>query len=445
MTSFPGASSSGTREVPGSIALARTGRGAGQVGFTLMELLTVVLIISLLGGLSAAVFQVVQKNFDLAGSSLQIEGIIQAARNTAISSASHVRVVADPVRRRVEARAFRTVGEWSFEETDGETTLGAPMELATLKGASAAEGHIGQGLAMKGGFVDCGESPRFDLRLGVQIEAWVNLAQSLVDPLSSPESDGRAVRGSSGRGSSRGRRTSVGSSRGDVSIVLQREGAYYLGVTPDGRVEAGIGAGGGLEPYRVRTPPEAVRPGRWQRLAMSYDGLSLEVSVDGIPRPLSVVGYESSKPENLPPLPDTIAPGEGPLTLGAEKNSFPGRIDEVKLRGLVEPVVYEIPETQLLLGWKKVLHFDRRGHLDPRHHDRPVRLVLIETRPEDRRPATGKTGVVRDFSKTFGRWSRDNGQDLEGLRQEVEEAKIESQYPDRRKEVLVIDRLGVIR
>ncbi len=416
-----------------------------------MELLTVLLIISMLGGISAGVYQVVKGNLDLSGSRLKIEGIFQAAKNTAISSASPVRVIVDPVYRTVEASAFKTLGEWSFEENNDGSTLGAPMNYSNLNGASITKGHIGLGANISGGHIDCGNLASFDLRLGIQVQAWIRMEGKLTDPTESgttvsSKSLRRSKPSTTKKKKSTSRRTGVKKRAEGVGIILQKGSAYYVGVTPDGRLEAGIGKHGGLDFYRVRTPPEAVRPGRWQRISMTFDGYSIVLAVDGIDRPLSIVGYEFSKPENLPSLPDQIQVNNSPVTIGSAKSSFRGKVDEVKLRGLVEPVSFVIPETQKILGWRKIVYFDKRGHLDPNYHDKPIRLVLIETIADDRRKSkTPSTKVVRDYSKTFQEWSHDNGMDLEGLTEKVEEAKIENQYLNRRKEVITIDRLGVFR
>jgi hypothetical protein len=132
-----------------------------------------------------------------------------------------------------------------------------------------------------------------------------------------------------------------------------------------------------------------------------------------------------------------------PLTFSSASRPLAAAVDEVKLAGGVEPLTYQLAHFERILGWKKILHFDRHGHLDPRHHAEEVRLVLIEL--EDDGPKSGTTTeVFVDYSLTFDEWLA-RWDEPPPLRQLAEEKRIEANYPNARKIVIEVDRLGVVR
>jgi len=98
-----------------------------------------------------------------------------------------------------------------------------------------------------------------------------------------------------------------------------------------------------------------------------------------------------------------------------------------------------------VLGWRKVIHFDRRGHLDPAYHQDPVRLVLVEL-PDETRKAAGATTTepVVEYSLTFEDWVK-HWEKPQELRQSEEEAKLERSFVNTRSAVIEVDRLGVIQ
>ncbi|HVR75540.1 MAG TPA: prepilin-type N-terminal cleavage/methylation domain-containing protein, partial [Planctomycetota bacterium] len=51
-------------------------------GFTLVELLTVIALVALIGGLGAGAYQVARRNYALLASAGRIQGILRAARNS---------------------------------------------------------------------------------------------------------------------------------------------------------------------------------------------------------------------------------------------------------------------------------------------------------------------------------------------------------------------------
>jgi hypothetical protein len=132
-----------------------------------------------------------------------------------------------------------------------------------------------------------------------------------------------------------------------------------------------------------------------------------------------------------------------PLLISSSDLPFPGEIDEVRLGGSTEPVAYSWPEHERVIGWKKVIHFDRRGHLEPAYHAEGVRLVLVELPDEDPKKA-GSTTVVVDYSIPFDEWTA-KWEKPPDMRQRDEEARLEAGFSGTRTVVIEVDRLGVIR
>ncbi len=130
---------------------------------------------------------------------------------------------------------------------------------------------------------------------------------------------------------------------------------------------------------------------------------------------------------------------------------FPGDIDEVRLRGRSEKAVYSYPPFNKIIGWKKIIHFDRYGHLDPVFHEKEVRLVLIEI--DDERysqlaSADGKKASSLQFDRfdlTFAEyldtWPLGEAPDYI---EEEQELIIVDKYRDAQKKVIEIDTLGIV-
>ncbi len=402
--------------------------GPRSSGYTLMELLAVIAILAIIGGFSAGAYQYARRSYSLSAVSSRAEGLLLSARNTAISWGIPVSVVVDPASRSITAHAFESVGEWNFEESDGGSTSGISGEPAELVGAEIVDGHIGKGVRLAAkSYVNCGSSSRFELRAGLHVEAWISLEQ----PLAAPR------RGDPARGTRR-RRDALETAEESAPAVVAKGKAFSLGVAADGALEAAIGD------YRVRTAPAAVQPGRWTLAACQYDGKSITLFADELEREAAPVGFEGLDPKEVPPPPSSIPADLGPLTIGSPRGSIAGRVDEVRLRGLVDPVVFNLDPAFKILGWRKIIRFDRRGHLDARFHERPARLVFYE---ETANPILkeARTQAVVNYSLTFQEWVEQAGRDQEGLREEDEEKKIEAGLSGRRKVEITIDRIGSVR
>jgi hypothetical protein len=393
-------------------------------GFTILELLTVCALIAIVGGLGAGAFQVARRNYAFIASAGRIQGIIRAARNTALSTGTAAVAVVDPVARTVSAHAFERVGSWGLDDVAGSGPLFGASRVEN-RGGTVVPGVLGSALDFaSGGYADCGSDPRFDLRTGIFIEAWVRheTNPALKPPPSSTK-----------KGTTSKARAREGAEERALAIV-EKAGSYSLGMTPSGALEGWIGD------YRARTRPGAVVPNRWVRVTLRYDGSSVELSADGVPR--EVITDATGRGRKGVPLPTAAPVTAAAVTISSRSDPFPGEIDEVKLGGLAEPLVYQYPEEEHVVGWKRVIHFDGRGHLDPAFHQEPVTCIFVEL-PEA--PGQGpRTAVHVDYSMTFGEWLA-RWQRPTDMSQAVEEAKLEAQLGGVRKIAIVVDRLGVVK
>jgi hypothetical protein len=402
-------------------------------------------IIALIGGLGAGAYQVAYRNYALAASAGRIQAILRAARNTSLTTGAPSFVVIDPEARTASAHAFERVGAWSFEEDGAAETTALGTRGETNHGGTPVAGRVGKGLDFEtaGAYYDCGALARYDLRAGILIEAWVR--HGTMPVIKKPDGErGRATVRLTGGGRE--------AARPEVKAmaIVEKDGAYFFGMTASGALEGGIGD------HRARTPDGVVPPGRWVFVSLRYAAGALELSADGVPRPLrspAAGGRQSLRaarkgraaaeagaaPEDAPPATAPVTPA--PLTISSLLLPFPGVIDEVHLAGSVEPASYRWSDFEHVLGWKKVIHFDRDGHLDPRRHRESARLVLLELLEPD---AVKKTTVAVNYNVTFDEWLA-TFEEPPPLRQSEEEAKVEAAFASLRKVAIEVDRLGVVK
>jgi hypothetical protein len=217
-------------------------------------------------------------------------------------------------------------------------------------------------------------------------------------------------------------------------------------MTPEGALEGSIGMGAGV-PYVVITEDDVVAPGRWVFVSLRFDGRKLTLSSDGVERLTYLLG---SGQRGAAELPTEIPRNTNPVTISSQELPFPGDIDEVRLRGRSEKAVYKYPPFNKIIGWKKIIHFDRYGHLDPVFHERKVRIVLIEVdderysqtaRAEGKAPNTQVDRFELTFEEFLDEWPLD---EIPDIIEEEEELIILENYSDAQKKIIEIDTLGVV-
>lgn len=343
-----------------------------ELGLTLMELLTVVAILTVIFGVSVAVYRKVGVTYSLPASASQTSSVVRAARNLSVSAGipSKVFVNCQEDRHSIAAFGFKLVANWHFEDVEDEVEdgtllsrdramLGGRRDKALVQGdVYVAPGKIGRGLYFgDGGAVAADHVPRFHSPVGVSLEAWVQF-----DPLDL-NSDA-------------------------LYAVVSKPGSYELGVTGDGAVymslwgaeEAGGNADG---EYFAHSEPGLVPFNRWTHLRGSYDGLELTIEVDGVAVEWFPAEYELVHPDEWPAPPSRIPGPDSYLSVSRADRVFMGTIDEVKVRIALEPRVFELPSGVFFLGDSQTIRFDSRGSLDPLHHREPVVIRLSSNLNDD--------------------------------------------------------------
>ncbi|MFG0316670.1 MAG: prepilin-type N-terminal cleavage/methylation domain-containing protein, partial [Planctomycetota bacterium JB042] len=157
----------------------RTARSAAPLeragaGFTLLELLTVLTLISVLMGIGVGAFKKISLGRRLAVA--QVKDALRGARLFAIEQSSTARVDLDPESNVIQASGFQSIGNWHLED---ERSVGWPT-LAETRGAATLidDGAIGSAMLLPGdqsGWLDLGSSPSFDAEQGILVELLVRV------------------------------------------------------------------------------------------------------------------------------------------------------------------------------------------------------------------------------------------------------------------------------
>lgn len=322
--------------------------------FTLLELLTVLTIVAVLMGIGVGAFSRLQMGRSLAVA--QVKDALRAARLFAIEQSSQSRVDMDPGQNVIQASGFIRVGNWHFED---DVSKGWPSTADFRGGASLIQdGAVGHGIRFAEddvGWVDLGKSPSFDADVGLKIEAFVRL----------------------GKGFSGG-------------SVLSKGKAFELALTESGnvvaavRVRPGEVAEGDREGLLHLETSDQVPKGRWSRIGLLYDGLSLRIFIDG---------RERSRLENAERLVPWPAPADA-LAVGSLTQPIAADIDEVHLSSIV---IHDAPPLPEGVAFKETgtVWFDGRGRLDPERHQKPVRITLVYD--ENRRTRSVEVGLLGEI------------------------------------------------
>lgn len=321
----------------------------GPAGFTLLELLTVLALLSVLLGIGAGAFRRVSLGKALAVA--QVKDALRAARLFAIEEQNPARVEIDAPSGTMRTVGFVRVGNWHFErEGDGwPTGWEARGEVERTD-----EGALGAALSLGGSPGDAvvlGRSPSFDSPDGVAIEVFV---------LRREGSEGTLL----GKGRSFGLEATAA---GGVSgwVALRR------GKPKDPPRRLRVDVDGGLD------------AGRFVRVGLSFEGTRLTLALDGWPAAVA----ELEEPERMEPDP------EAPLVLGGGNTPLAAILDEVALSIVVSRTWPELPDG-VRFGSSGVVHFDERGRLDPMLHKKPVVVPLLYE--EDRRRRDVVVGLLGD-------------------------------------------------
>jgi prepilin-type N-terminal cleavage/methylation domain-containing protein len=326
-------------------------RRSESAGFTLIEILVVMAIISMLMGFGIGMYQ-----------SLSSLGKGTQARNTIIETMQAVKgssmkgdaaLVVDPVGNRVYGLEFGTVASCNFEPptdpaADRTVIQGISYKVGRNTGGELKPfpfGRTGGGIEFAaGGQVNFANFADYDLVEGVTLEIWVYPTTNLTGDLIT-------------KGKSYGLRLK----RGPGAPIV--EGFISLGemTTENGVV--------GASTERFNTGTHTLQLNRWNGIRMKYDRNTIAISIDAYGR--GAVERFVKRDERRPIEPDVDAD----LIVGSPQ--FQGRMDDFKVMGIIAGDSRKLPSDVQIEGDKVRTIFFQGGKLDPRHHQAPEAIVLV--------------------------------------------------------------------
>lgn len=283
----------------------------------------------------------------------QVRDALRAARVFAIEQSSAAKVEVDAGQGVIRASGFVATGNWHFED---DLSRGWPTN-ATLQGDAALveDGAVGRALrlsAREPASADLGRSVSFDADRGLELEAFVRLAEHCTGPL------------------------------------IAKGNAFRLALGEGRRLEARVALAADAEApaeFLALAAESAVPPGRWVQVRLGFDGNALELALDGRVVARQVLERERS----------LAADPEAALVLGSERLPVDAEVDEVRLATVQVRPAPPLPDG-IAFTASGVIRFDGRGRLDPRYHAEPVTIRLAyDEGQRSRDVVVGLLGEVR--------------------------------------------------
>jgi type II secretory pathway pseudopilin PulG len=299
--------------------------GGAGAGVTLLEILVVIVILSMILGMTIAVLRNANRDLGVLAATSTISSMLRAAAEHARAEASPAWVVLDLDRRTIGTLTRETIGMWHFEDRTG-----AFGKVANVKGPVLDRGRVGLAYRFKPNeTIECGEVPVFRPDQGVGIELWF-----------------------------------YRSPRGNKHILASIGKEAEVWVDANGRVAAKVGSTQVIS-GTVLVPRES-----WIFLQAIHNGRELKLLLNG-----TEVG-------SVPCRHDWQSPA--PFVVGAAKDGIAGMIDEVRLSLIIPRDTYPLPpqvEFELPRGSKVadgefIIAFDGGGRLEAARHPSALTLTI---------------------------------------------------------------------
>ena len=316
-------------------------------GVTLIELVVVIVIFSMLLGMSVAMFRNANKDLGVRAALAHTVALLRSASEHARGEGSPTAVVFDIKDHTVHTLTKETLGMWHLE--DGQGLAGRPP--ATIGGVSSVQGYFGNGSQFKSGnTIGCGTLPINMPDPGISLEFHLfripARGRQVICTLGtmvevSIEANGRLV--------------------GKVGTVTVHSNDYYLN-----------------------------KFDQWYTIQFIYNTMETKLYVNDVE-----VGSRNGKAEWK---------ADGALTLGSVRDGMTGILDEFRV-SLVIPrdkyqlpvsVTCEFPDTLARReGRYCIFWFNAQGRLDPLKHPASVPFTIKSTADAKRVLVTTQGGVER--------------------------------------------------
>lgn len=394
-------------------------RRHGRRGVTIIELLVTLAIVTVLMTISLGVLARFGKKDALEATTAGVRALLRRARNAAQEERWSTLVEVDTERSELRAQTRTTITQFRFDVGLGGGAAGAPGAggpgadpaddsdepaldeppplfdvpgalgyVMTVEGGEVVQGRQGQGLLFEvpGAWASVEDRPALSPAEGIFVELSLylgDLSETLRARSGAGATDqqrlraalaGEPPRAASPRVVDWARRS------GDAPPVYHaaRKGkAWSIAVLADYSLEVALSGphpqGGGDVTFVSRTKPDTVRPDRWYRVALAFDGTRCRVVVDGIPRVhLPMPGNDV--------LPGRLLRDPAPLTLSDPdpEAGFYGVIDELKVAAILDAQRIEVPRDVLLVAPDDGVGFDLLGQLDTARHAEPIVIYLTD-------------------------------------------------------------------
>src|SRR5580693_4240129 len=171
-----------------------------RTGYTIVELLTVIAIVSILMSMGVGVFMKMGKRNELEATTNMVRALVRRARNAAREERAPALVELDAQEGEVRAQTREALALFRFEtdQLSGDVSVAQPEDdnapkasrntpppsydvtgsfgiRGTVVGADSTEGKLGMGLLFKreGAYVTIPDRPSLSPIEGVAVEAWI--------------------------------------------------------------------------------------------------------------------------------------------------------------------------------------------------------------------------------------------------------------------------------
>lgn len=481
------------------MAATRVRRGSG---FTLLELLVSLAIITVLLGISLGVLARFGRKDELEATTNAVRALLRRARNASQEERYGTVVELDPQASEVRAQLRTTVTRFRFEDAAGPAPTAAPGAAPGSPGAPPApgapapptppgpastpdedddqggdpakvppfevQGALSFSMAVQGGEPDQGrygqgllferrgawgrvdDRPALSPAEGIWVEAWIfpgKLEDRLTRrpratteaELARAEPAGAPPRPAPARSDEWRRRAADDPPR----FGIARKGrAWSIALCADYSIEAcltGPDEAGVEVTYAARTAPDTLRPLRWWRVALGFDGRRALLYVDGIPRVL-VPGPRQDA------LPKRLLRDPAPLSLSdpLPDACFYGIIDELHVAAILDAQTVPIPPNMALVAVEDAIAFDLLGQLDTGRHAEPVVIYLSDDeRAQGLVPAVPASNATKSRAEVAAERARmATGHPLF---EQFSKACTDGRLDPGRVRAIVVERTGLVR